>query len=331
MKTQDEFLNFVDTELSAELNTVNKQRKGTLKMFVIATLISLAFVAFMVYNSIGGDMTWIQEENTLIIVAFGFIALYGISLSIWYFVKRNRGKVTPSTASSYGFAYDFKDKVVRRMVEFLDPAFKYQIANHVKLSEIMQSGMFQEQKYKLSGSDMVQGVEDGVPFKFSDVHITREKTFVGKNENPEEGVLTGSFFIAEFNKTFKNPVFVHSKKSFGGMGCLSYMGDKVRLEDPDFDKQFTVYSPDQIEARFILTTSMMERLKSLRNRMGSNVYIVFANNNIYIANNNGKDRFEIGMLSSINKRESIVGYYNDLVEQLGIIDELKLNLKIWKA
>ncbi len=330
MKTQDEFLNFVDTELSTELGAVNKQRKSTLRMFLISTLICVAFVGFMIYSSMG-ETSWFEGENTLVIIAFVFIALYGVGFSIAYFVKKNKGNTTPSTVSSHGFAYDFKDKVVRRMVEFLGPSFKYQTANHVKLSEIMQSGLLQVQKYKVSGSDMVQGIEDGVPFKFSDVHVTREKTFVGKNEDPEESVLAGSFFIAEFNKTFKKPVFVYSKKTFGGMDCLSYEGEKVRLEDPDFDKQFTVYSPDQIEARFILTPSMMERLKSLRARMGSNVYIVFANNNIYIANNNGKDRFEIGMLSSVNKRESIVGYYNDLAEQLGIIDELKLNLKIWKA
>lgn len=331
MKTQDEFLKFVDSELSTELSTINKSRKKTFKTFIIATLVCVAFVAFMMYNSME-DMSWIENENTLIIIAFVFIALYGIGFSVSHYFKKTKGNLTPDTSTSYGFAHDFKDKIVRRMIEFLDPSFKYQIVNHIKLSEISQSGMLQNQKYKLSGSDMVQGVEDGVPFKFSDIQLTREKTFVGKNEDPEESILVGSFFIAEFNKTFKHPVYVYSKKTFGGaMGSLSYTGEKVRLEDPDFDKQFVVYSPDQIEARFILTTSMMERLKSLRKRMGSNVYIVFANNNIYIANNNGKDRFEIGMLSSINRRESIVGYYNDLAEQLGIIDELKLNLKIWKA
>ncbi len=331
MKTQDEFLNFVDTELSTELNTVNKQRKGTLRMSLISTFICLAFVGFMVYSSMKNQSSWFENESTLMIIAFVFIALYGVWFSVSSYIKRNKKNVTPSTAVSYGFAHDFKDKIVRRMVEFLDPSFKYQIVNHVKLSEIMQSGMLQNGKLELSGSDMVQGVEDGVPFKFSDVEVKRRKTFVGKNEEPYEIVLSGSFFIAEFNKTFTNPVYVYAKKTFGGLDCLSYTGDKVRLEDPDFDKQFTVYSPDQIEARYILTTSMMERLKSLRSRMGSNIYIVFANSNIYIANNNGKDRFEVGMLSSINKRESIIGYYNDLAEQLGIIDELKLNLKIWKV
>jgi hypothetical protein len=330
MTTQDEFLSFVDAELSTELGSVNKQRKSTLRMFLISTLICVAFVGFMVFGSMGKP-SWFKNESMLVIVAVVFIALYGVSFTVSFFLKKSRGNATPATAIGYGFAYDFKDKVVRRMVEFLDPSFKYQVTNHIKLSEIMQSGLLQEQKYKLSGSDMVQGIEDGVPFKFSDVQVSREKVFVGKNESSEESVLVGSFFIAEFNKIFKNPVFVYAKKTFGGMGYLSYEGEKVRLEDPDFDKQFTVYSPDQIEARFILTPSMMERLKSLRTRMGNDVYIVFANNNIYIANNNGKDRFEIGMLSSISKRESIVGYYNDLVEQLGIIDELKLNLKIWKA
>lgn len=323
-------MSFVDTELASDLNAVNKQRKSHLKMFVIATVVCVLFVVFVSYGSVVFDMSFLQDANYIIYFFLGFAALYAVMLSIFYMRRKKQG-ATPTTASGYGFKYDFKDKVVRRMVEFLDPSFKYQINNYIKLTEIMSSGMMQEQKYIISGSDMVQGEEDGVPFKFSDVQIGREKTFVGKNEDPIEGIFAGSFFIAEFNKTFKSPVYVYAKKTFGGLSNLSYTGDKVRLEDPDFDKQFTVYSPDQIEARFILTTSMMERIKALRSRMGSNVYIVFANNNIYIANNNNKDRFEIGMTSSVNSRENIIGYYKDLVDQLGIIDELKLNIKIWKA
>ena len=331
MKTQKEFEDFVDSELGAELNTINKQRKGTVNMFIISLIVCLAFVGFMVYSSMNGASIF-ESSDTLIIIAVGFIALYGISFTVIHFIKRSKRNGTPTTSSGYGYAFDFKDKVVRRMVEFLDPSFKYQTSNHIKLSEILESGMLQKQNgYQIFGSDMVQGVEDGVPFKFSDVQIVREKKYVGKNEEPVESVLSGSMFIAEFNKTFTHPVYVYSKKTFGGMDSLRYAGDKVRLEDPDFDKLFNVYGEDQIEARYILTPSMMERLKSLRQRLGSNVYIVFSNNSIYIANNNGKDRFEIGMLTSVSKRENVIGYYNDLAEQLGIIDELKLNLNIWKA
>ena len=43
----------------------------------------------------------------------------------------------------------------------------------------------------------------------------------------------------------------------------------VRLEDPVFDKLFNVYSNDQIEARYLLTTTFMERLIEVEKAFGS--------------------------------------------------------------
>lgn len=40
--------------------------------------------------------------------------------------------------------------------------------------------------------------------------------------------------------------------------------DVVRLEDPEFEKIFVVYSSDEVEARYILSTSFMERLVEFR-------------------------------------------------------------------
>ena len=37
----------------------------------------------------------------------------------------------------------------------------------------------------------------------------------------------------------------------------------MKLENPDFEKTFDVYSTDQIEARYLLSPSMMERLLAL--------------------------------------------------------------------
>tara|TARA_Y100000741_G_scaffold251011_1_gene193035 strand:- start:797 stop:1357 length:561 start_codon:yes stop_codon:yes gene_type:complete len=43
----------------------------------------------------------------------------------------------------------------------------------------------------------------------------------------------------------------------------------VRLEDPEFEKLFEVYSDDQVQARYLLTTSFMERLIELQQAFGS--------------------------------------------------------------
>lgn len=54
---------------------------------------------------------------------------------------------------------------------------------------------------------------------------------------------------------------VETYKPYAGM-------QKVELEDPLFSKLYNVYSTDQVEARYLLTTSFMERMRriSIRNK-----------------------------------------------------------------
>ncbi|MBK9503985.1 MAG: DUF3137 domain-containing protein [Bacteroidetes bacterium] len=42
--------------------------------------------------------------------------------------------------------------------------------------------------------------------------------------------------------------------------------DVVRLEDVEFEKQFVVYSSDEVEARYILSTSFMEQIMAFKRK-----------------------------------------------------------------
>ena len=44
--------------------------------------------------------------------------------------------------------------------------------------------------------------------------------------------------------------------------------ENVKLEDPTFEKRFEVFSDDQIEARYLLTVTFMERLTQLAETFG---------------------------------------------------------------
>ncbi len=343
MKTLQEFEAFLatDTELNADLGNLETQRKNTKNYTYIIMVIAFIFVAgagYFMYNQYASTAAQYNTEdasaNYMIYIVLAFIGgAFALSYVYTLFIKKKVAQ-TPTMfgTSSNGFEFDFKDKVVRKMVSFWDPSFRYQINNHIKLSEVYESGMLYEGSYNVNGSDMIRGEIDGVAFRFSDLQILREKKYVGKNEDQYEGVLTGSFFMASFNKDFKNPVYVVPNKSiWTEMSGLRTDGDKVMLEDPDFMKSFDVYATDQVEARYILTPSMMERIKKMRDKMGKNLHITFANNSIYIMNNNGKDRFEASWFKSLNKKENLIVFYNELSEQLSIIEELKLNINIWKG
>ena len=72
--------------------------------------------------------------------------------------------------------------------------------------------------------------------------------------------------MADFNKNFNGHTVVlpdTAEKILGKFGqslqSMSSRGELVKLEDPEFEKEFCVYGDDQVEARYILSPALMKR------------------------------------------------------------------------
>lgn len=108
-----------------------------------------------------------------------------------------------------------------------------------------------------------------------------------------ESLLIVSYFI---NKKFKGETVVKSI-SKGAKSSFSSK-QKVLLEDPVFNENFTIFSDDQIEARYLLTTGFMERLLNFQKRYNCTASVLFdnsisPNSNVFLSLSFGKDFFEI--------------------------------------
>ena len=133
------------------------------------------------------------------------------------------------------------------------------------------------------------------------------------------------------NKSFSGKTVV--KKDSGTVGNWfkkSTSLKKVKLEDPNFEKMFEVYSDDQVEARYLLTVTFIERLKELvENFGGKSIQCCFYNNKLLMMIPIEKDLFETG---SIYEAEDFIDDSKSLLKELSlifnIIDTLKLNMKI---
>ncbi len=161
-----------------------------------------------------------------------------------------------------------------------------------------------------------------------DYHHFEEEVL--KNEFSRRTVFKGLFFRANFNKSFqgKTTVFPHTLASkiqpFNrGQGKL------IKLEDPEFANFFIVYGNDQVEARYILSTSLMERLVKFRKKAGRNLYVSFVENRIYIAIECEEDLFEPKLFQSMLNFSPIREYFENLQLMLSIVQDLNLNRRIW--
>ena len=149
--------------------------------------------------------------------------------------------------------------------------------------------------------------------------------FIGKilQYSPFRGV------IVEFdmNKNFKGHTFFHDN-SFSAKKIRfdNKKFNKVNLESVTFQNKYNVYSDDQIEARYLLTTAFMERIENLNFAFKAKyVRGSFKDNKLMLAIHTDRDMFAMGSDFKDSDTHTFELLYDEMISILQIIDELKLN------
>lgn len=350
IKSVEEFRNFVNTDLSSNLQSIETTRKSTKKKYLIGAGIGITimlawfgFQYFIVNKGTSVDTSNMTGEeinnqtnslNNIIIPVFS--VLMGIYY-VGYMYYNNIKKKQQQSGKEVNFDFEFKTKILERMIKFINPNFQYILHGHIGIPEFLDSGLFQNKSgYEIGGNDQILGTHNGVPFQYCDVNVQHQSSWSSEKEGPAE-VFTGQFFIARFNKSFLNPIYITPKSNFISSfkensikDYINDLGSKIQLEDPEFMKMYDVHGNDQIEARYILTPAMIQRIKDLSLRTKGKYFIAFNYDKITIANNNRENKFEASLFTSLTKESTLEGFYKDLCDQFAIIDELKLNINIWK-
>ncbi len=102
--------------------------------------------------------------------------------------------------------------------------------------------------------------------------------------------------------------------------------EKVKLEDG----QFEVASEDDVEARYLITPTFLERLKNLQKVYGkkSSIKCAFFEDQIMFAIRTKKDFFELGTLwAPMSDTKQIEEFYSEMTAIYDMIDYFKLNEK----
>ena len=232
-----------------------------------------------------------------------------------------------SSKSRAGFKANIITKVIN---EDEDLGIQYFYDQSISVVEFEASKIFQKDVDRYSGEDLFVGTWGKTKFKFSEVDAEEkyERTNAqGHRSTHYETIFKGVIFIAEFHKNLKGITRVKEGKD-GFFEKLFAGKSKVNLENPEFEKIYNTYSDNQVEARYILTPDMMERMLKLREKFKSKVEFSFAHNLVFIAISSNKDKFEVDSKKPIDKQQ-IKRVFSELETFLEIIDMLNLNLRIW--
>jgi Protein of unknown function (DUF3137) len=212
---------------------------------------------------------------------------------------------------------DFKHKVIGAALKHLGDDLQIVPQSGISERDFMDSRLFTQ-------------------IHFAEVHAeykTETRTKNGKQTHWHD-IFKGIVFCADFNKHF-NSITVVKPKGFGGAFgkwfSQNVFGNKniVELENVDFDKMFITESGDQVEARYILTPSLMEKLLELNQYANSTISISFIWSNVYIAFPLNHNYFEAPIFKSLLNADVLEKDLNMLRLMRHVVEELDLNTRIW--
>ncbi|WP_434579933.1 DUF3137 domain-containing protein [Sulfurimonas sp. NW15] len=294
-------------------NKREKLKKKIINTGIVYTVIILLF-AFALLKNIQNIEAWIFAAVVYLAVGGGIYK---------YLIK--------------DYTAQFKSLIIEPLIQEIDKNLTYLPNAHIAQENFTRSKIFTARPDKFSGNDYIRGEIDGIKIELSDIHA-QKKHKDSKGRTSWSTIFQGLFIVCEFNKHFASQTVILPDSAQNTFGTLignwlqannMSRSELVKMDNIAFEKEFVVYSNDQIEARYILTHTLMSKLLHLKKKSKHPLYVSFLGGNIYMAIEYNKDLFEPSVFHSLLKYKIAMQYIQTLHLALGIVGELQLNQKLW--
>jgi hypothetical protein len=341
-----EFLNYVETVIVPQLEKLEKGRKESLEKIGITDIemskkklinsFIAVFVIFFVFVLIVFWATGQLGSNkiTFIIFAVIFWQLFKArksSSALGDYIFKN---YLNQTVAGHEYRMQYKSDVIRLILDYFNTRFEYFPKKRIHKNDFDKSKLF------LVHSDNIRG-EDCFAGDYGKNHLVFSELAIQFPSNNDRQVIKNYLFlISDFPKEFSGNTIVVPEKKTGVDTSSDFkvfqsefhrkdIGQLVKLEDTEFEKYFSVYSSDQVLARYILSTKLMQLILDFRIKQNTSVHLSFVDSKLYIAIEKKRDLFEHSMTNESIDTAPVFEFYEDLKGIFGIIDEMDLNTRIW--
>lgn len=320
MRSPEEFKAFLKGDFSQILSILEEKRIALLRYFFKIFILGASIAITSVILGVSGF-------NPLLT---GLILTTVFFILIFFILRRY---------SDYKRKY--KEQLIGNIVKFFDDSLTYSPFGYIPENKFLASNIFSIKPDRYSGSDYVSGKigQTEIEFSYICAEYKSETTSHDSNghSNREEywhTIFKGIFFIADFNKHFSSQVLLWPDGSGRFLKAikkkLAYFSkwQVINLEDPEFEKYYIAYGTDQVEARYILSTSLMRRIIDYRKKVKRKVYISFKDSLMYIGIS-GNFSFKTSLFSSVKNYSRLTEIYDILSMIISIVEEFSLNTRIW--
>ncbi|GAA5497434.1 hypothetical protein Rhal01_03630 [Rubritalea halochordaticola] len=231
----------------------------------------------------------------------------------------------------------FKYRVLTQLTKEVQPGLEYRPGEGLPQYVFEAAGLHSGDIDRYHTEDLFCGKIGDTDVWFAEVKAEDKRTRTDSKGNTETYWVTifeGILFIADFHKHFASDVTVMpdvGEKHFGWLGKMmqNIGGNVVRLESPDFEREFVVRGRDQVEARYILTPDMQERILQLRSVLGGSLCMAFRNSKLHLSFENHGNWFEPDYFRPSGDFSQLAQFVREMQYCCGIVEQMNLNTRIW--
>lgn len=332
MKSLNEFREYYYSTIVSTVNALEVYRRSVLNQMVtycISACSAAAVAGFLIL--------YFVPRPANLYINFVILAVLLIAIGcIYIFTPRD-------------FIYNFKERIIKKIVSFVDEGLSYSRNGHVSESYFMESGIFTRIPSRTSGEDLVSGRIGSTQIEFSELNVEYRREYWDYDEYGLSNhgrydwfgrrrtysyhtLFRGLFFVAHINKRFRARTVVLpdvAESLLGNIGSKlqslnAARGQLVKMDDPEFEKAFVVYSEEQSEPRLILTPEMMKRILDFKRNTNRKICLSFEGSRVYIAIAHERNFLEPSIFQSLLDFGLFEGYFRDLQLLAGIVEGLKL-------
>ena len=307
LELKKQFDEYYQNKILPDLVKSEGIRKLYLRMFLIISMLVLIWFAVVIYNQftpgesiIDAILSKLEIINVVIVLT--------VCIPLYLYNKITKMNILSNIANFFG---------------------EFEYAHNQSNTMLIKNMTLSEKSDKIEIDDAFTGKYLDVPVEIIEYKKFNLREIRSQGMVREEYVKNGMalLFVAQMNKNFKGKTIVTKDRGILNKITKYKNLQRVSLEDVLFEKKYEIYSDDQIEARYILTTSMMERMIKL-SEIFSKIEYNFFENKVYININTKKNLFECNsFFRTLINYKRIKKSFDELYLIFSIIKIIKLNEK----
>nr|WP_314564200.1 DUF3137 domain-containing protein [uncultured Campylobacter sp.] len=320
--------------INEAIEATAKKQKECIRAFVKYLFLGVLFIAVL---PVGGAFAakYLLDSD---LASLFFIIIY-----IPFFLVALIANASRAIDELGDYEAFYKDVFVRTAIREVDPNFSYDPFAGISRKEFRRIGIYSPDEFR--AEDQISGIYNGVKFSLSEAIRIPDGTIVaGTGCSPEIAAVifvvtafytiysnaqafSGSVLVCEFYKKFSGQTIVASRTL-----NTKFIGEKEQMDDTLFNDEFRVFTDNKVEARYLLTPAFMKRLRELKEKFAGEMGVsaAFMDDKFYLFLNGAKNKFETTLFSLPPSLEDAAQIKKEISELLSIIDELNLNLDIFK-